>query len=95
MESNIKKRVDTVLKSGMMNEVMTTTPKQTGFCLNGIRKIRDDAGDYIVLSDYGQEGICVSHQCESVLEAIQHLALNDIGNPQSIVKLVRLKATEL
>lgn len=61
---------------------------------NGIDKIKDDAGDYIVLTDYGQDGISVSHQAESLVEAAEWMIGSGACAPQSIVKLVRVQTVE-
>lgn len=58
--------------------------------LNGIRKIDDDGGDYVVLVDYGQEGLCVRHQTDSRAKAILWTLQNQ-GEPCAILKLVRLE----
>ena len=54
--------------------------------LNGIKKIDESKGRYIVLVDYGTEGIVVDAQAESLEEAVQH-ALSCTHGPCSIVQL--------
>ena len=56
--------------------------------LNGIRKIDNNGGDYLVLTDYGQEGIAVSHQCETAEEAAQWMMSSDYSSPHAVVKVV-------
>ena len=61
---------------------------------NGTRKIEDAAGDYIVLTDYGTEGLAVSHQAATLREAVEFQAASSRG-PSAIVRLVRLKSVEV
>ena len=56
--------------------------------LNGIRKIDNDGGDYLVLTDYGSEGLAVSHQCDTAEEAAQWMLACDYRSPQAVVKVV-------
>ena len=62
--------------------------------LNGITKIKDDAGDYIVLTDYGCDGISVSHQAATAKEAVQWMMTCGYTGNQAIVKLVRINGDE-
>lgn len=62
--------------------------------VNGIEKIKDDAGDYLVLVDYGCEGIAVARQCPTLDEAIAETARGGIIGPVCIVRLVRFDAAE-
>lgn len=66
-----------------------------GVVFNGSRKI-DDANrkDYIVLTDYGSEGLAVSYQSESLRDAIDWISTTDYSGSHSLVKLVRLKINE-
>ena len=57
--------------------------------LNGIKKIDESKGRYIVLVDYGPEGIAVDEQYENLGEAVQH-ALAYTDGPCSIVQLVEV-----
>jgi hypothetical protein len=41
-----------------------------------------------VLTDYGQEGIAVSHQCETAEEAAQWMMTCDYSAPHAVVKVV-------
>lgn len=63
--------------------------------LNAIPKIKNDEGDYIVLTDYGQDGISVSHQANSAQDAFSWLMANNYGHPQAIVKIVNINGDEL
>ena len=56
--------------------------------LNGIRKINNNGGDYLVLTDYEQEGIAVSYQCETAEEAAQWMMSSDHSSPHAVVKVV-------
>lgn len=56
--------------------------------LNGIRKIDNNGGDYLVLTDYGYEGLDVSHQCETAEEAAQWMLACDYSSPQAVVRIV-------
>lgn len=58
--------------------------------LNGISKIKSDAGDFIVLSDYGLEGIAISHQAATVEAAVEWMLTCDYGAPQTVVQLVEI-----
>lgn len=62
--------------------------------LNGIAKIKDGAGDYIVLTDYGMEGIAVSHQAQTAQEAVRWMMTCGYTANQSIVKLVRINGDD-
>ena len=57
--------------------------------LNEIGKIKSDGGDYLLLVDYGCEGIAVGSQHTSLASAISS-ALYGSNNPQAIVKIVRI-----
>lgn len=61
---------------------------------NGSRKIKDDGGDYIVFTDYGSEGFCVSAQLKTLPDAIAWMINNPSDNPRTIVKLVVVELTE-
>ena len=56
--------------------------------LNGIEKIKDEGGDFIVLVDYGCEGLSVWSQHETAKEAIKSLA-SYVGSG-CLVRLVRV-----
>ena len=56
--------------------------------LNGISKIDNEGGDYLVLTDYGQEGLSVTHQCDTPEEAAKYMMESDLGSPQAVVKVV-------
>lgn len=53
---------------------------------NQIKKIGSDAGDYIILTDYGYEGLSVYGQYTSLEEALSNIGRT--GNDQAIVKLI-------
>ena len=61
--------------------------------LNQIAEIKDDSGDYLVLVDYGTEGIKVASQHGSVASALSS-ALYGNSVRQAIVKVVRIEITE-
>lgn len=63
--------------------------------LNGMQKINNDGGDYLVLTDYGQEGIAVSHQCETAEEAAKWMMSSDYGSPHAVVKVVHALIDEV
>ena len=56
--------------------------------LNGISKIDNSQGQYIVLTDYGMDGLCVSHQCDTAEEAAQWMMECEYGEPQAVLKIV-------
>ena len=56
--------------------------------LNGISKIDNNGGDYLVLTDYGAEGLAVSHQCDTAEDAAKWMIACDYGSPQAVVKVV-------
>ena len=62
--------------------------------LNGISKIKEEAGEYIVLTDYGMEGISVSHQAKTAAEAVTWALSSGYGSPHTVVKLVSIDATD-
>ena len=63
--------------------------------LNGITKIKDDAGDFLVLVDYGTEGISVAHQ-DDTMEGAVRWALNcGYGQPMSVVRLVHIEGVRI
>ena len=57
--------------------------------LNGIKKINEAAGRYIVLADYHSEGLSVVEQYEVLSEAVA-CALAHSGAACSIVQLVEV-----
>lgn len=54
--------------------------------INQMDKIDDDKGDWIILVDYGCEGICVKGQYSTPEEAIKNLG-GAGGSPETIVRL--------
>jgi hypothetical protein len=60
--------------------------------LNNIERIDDDAGDFVVIDDYGIEGLSVSSQHKTLIEAIS--SLGQYGSPQAILKLVKFTVEE-
>jgi hypothetical protein len=55
--------------------------------LNGIDRIKPDIGDYLVLADYGTEGLSVNsqhHELEDAIRAVMRGAYNSVA----IVRLV-------
>jgi hypothetical protein len=56
--------------------------------LNGIRKIDNNGGDYLVLTDYGYEGIAVSHQCDTAEKAVEWMLSSDYSSPHAVVKVL-------
>ena len=61
--------------------------------LNASSKISDDGGDYIVLADYGTEGISVAHQFTTLQEALQVFG-GGAYDCLTLVKLVRFEVAE-
>jgi len=62
--------------------------------LNGIKKIKHDKGDFVVLTDYGSDGISVSEQCQTLEDAMSFVLSAGYSNEHAIVKLVRVAAEE-
>jgi len=58
--------------------------------LNGSKKINKSRGDYLVLADYGQEGIGVLRQEDTLQNAIEGMLEYPTDYPMSIVKLIRI-----
>jgi len=54
--------------------------------INQSEKIDDKKGDWIILNDYGSEGLVVHGQYKAPEEAIKNLT-SSCGAPQTIVKL--------
>jgi hypothetical protein len=65
----------------------------TDMRVNSIEKIRNDGGDYIVLLDYGMDGITVHKQHDNLAAAIVSAAACDFG-PVAVVKLVAFAIDE-
>lgn len=61
--------------------------------MNGIEKIVDDGGDYLLLVDFGAEGIAVWSQWKT-LEAAAEAAMRCTNGPRAIVKLVDVLPVE-
>ena len=61
---------------------------------NGSSRIKDNGGDYLVLVDYGSEGLSVSHQFHTHTDALGWMAKNNTGYPNTLVKLVRVDILE-
>ena len=61
--------------------------------MNGISKIDDTAGDFVILCDYGTEGIAVVQQCPTAESAAKWVMLNNGGSPLAVVKLVDFSIT--
>jgi hypothetical protein len=60
---------------------------------NGSDKIKENGGDYLVLTDYGCEGFAVTHQAATLEEALLGMIECDYGR-QTLVKLVRVETRE-
>ncbi len=58
--------------------------------LHGIEKIDEKKGDYLILTDYGSDGMGITSQHKTLDEAVTSVE-RDGGSPQSIVKLVELR----
>lgn len=58
--------------------------------INQIHAISEDGGNWIILTEYGSEGIAVSSQHETPEDAIKHLGENG-GGAQAIVLLPDFK----
>jgi len=59
--------------------------------LNGSKKINKLQGDYLVLADYGQEGIGVMRQEDTLQNAIEGMLEYPTDYPMIIVKLIRIE----
>jgi len=59
--------------------------------LNGISKIKNDMGDYIVLTDNGMDGISVSYQAKTTSDALHWVLSSGYCGVHSIVKLVNVE----
>ena len=60
---------------------------------NGIAKIDDHGGDYIVLGDYGLEGLSIVHQAQTAENALCWMTRNNYVQ-QTLVKMVRIEALD-
>lgn len=58
--------------------------------LNAIPKIDNEAGDFVVLVDYGSEGLSVDSQHKELEKAIEALTKNNCGSPMGIFRLVEV-----
>lgn len=61
---------------------------------NGSMKINSTEGDYIVLADYGQEGLGVVCQADTLEGALNWMSVNNHGTACTVVKLVHADVTE-
>ena len=61
---------------------------------NGSSKIKNDGGDYLVLTDYGCEGFAVTHQAATHEDALQWMIECSYGSPHTLVKLVRVESRD-
>lgn len=59
--------------------------------INRTSKIDDDGGDWLILTDWGSDGMSVTSQHESPEEALKFLGSDSGGSPQAIVKLSDFK----
>jgi len=62
--------------------------------LSTTTKFNDTGDDYVVLVDYGSEGIVVHSQHETIGEAMLARDECDYGSPMAIVKVCRIKEPE-
>ncbi len=62
--------------------------------INGIRKIDSDKGQYVVLADYGLEGLSVYSQHMTVSSAVKSLESNESGTAICLLKLVNVTASD-
>lgn len=60
---------------------------------NASDKIKEEGGDYLVLTDDGCEGFSLKLQAESLEEALLGMLECSYG-PQTLVKLVRVETRE-
>ena len=63
--------------------------------LNGIKSVDNNAGDYVVLADYGSEGLVVVKQEKTCQEAIGWMVGNSYGQPMCLVKLIKVDINEI
>ena len=62
--------------------------------LSATDKIKDTGDDYLVLIDYGSEGIVVYSQHETIESAMLARDECNYGSPTAIVKVCRIKEPE-
>ena len=62
---------------------------------NGSEKILNNGKDYLVLVDYGMEGISVGSQHETLAKALLWMHEAAYWSPMTIVKLVRVNIEEV
>lgn len=62
--------------------------------INGIGKIDSDKGPYIVLADYGLEGLSVYSQHMSVSSAVKSFESNGPGTSLCLLKIVDVSVSE-
>ena len=61
---------------------------------NGSDKIKDNGSDYLVLTDYGSEGLAVTYQATTHEDALRWMTECNYGSPQTLVKLVRVSTRD-
>ena len=57
-------------------------------------RIKNNAGDYIVLVDYGSEGMSVQSQHEDANDAVEAMAADQTASPLALVKLCRVSIVD-
>jgi len=62
--------------------------------LTGISRISDDSGRYLLLVDYGSEGLSVFGQFKTAEDAIKVLLQGGYGGAAAIVKIVSVVPEE-
>lgn len=63
--------------------------------INGTDKIDPEKGPYVVLVDYGSEGMSVSCQCETTEHAIAEIAKSCWSGPLTLLRLVDVSVAEV
>jgi hypothetical protein len=61
---------------------------------NGATRIKSELGDYVILIDYGQEGMSVHLQFETLEQAIEEYNSIDYTGAKAIVKVASIAGDE-
>ena len=59
--------------------------------LSNIEGLVEDAGDFVILVDYGQNGISIYSQHQELEDAMGMMLRGDLGSPMAMVKLCRIE----
>jgi hypothetical protein len=62
--------------------------------ISSIEKMDPEEGEFLMLLDYGSEGLSVGGQYDELEDAVRGSATFNYGNPVALVKIVAIKVSE-